>query len=97
MKLIWSDPSIEDLTSIREHIARDSEYYAIDLVEQVVLCVERLLQFPKLGRVVPEAQDENIREPFYRNYRIVYQITGERIEVLTVVHGSRELTGRQAR
>jgi hypothetical protein len=39
MKLIWTDPSIEDLTSIRDHIARDSEYDAIDLVEQVILSV----------------------------------------------------------
>jgi len=95
MKLIWTDPSIEDLRSIRDYIARDSEHYAADLVEQVILSVERLLQFPRLGRVVPEAQDENIRELLYRNYRIMYRILGERIEILTVVHGSRDLTSRR--
>jgi len=60
MKLIWTDPSIEHLRAVRNYITRDSDCYAADLVEQVVLSVERLLQFPKLGRVVPEAQDENI-------------------------------------
>ena len=30
MKLIWTNPSVEDLRSIRNYIARDSEYYAID-------------------------------------------------------------------
>jgi plasmid stabilization system protein ParE len=45
--------------------------------------------------VVPEAQDENIRELLYQNYRIIYRIMGERIEILTIVHGSRDLTARQ--
>jgi len=49
MKLIWTDPSIADLRAIRDYIARDSDYYAADLVELMVLSVERLLQFPKLG------------------------------------------------
>ena len=62
MKLIWTDPSIEDLRAIRDYIARDSDFYAADLVEQVVLSAEKLLRFPKLGRVVPETQDEKIRE-----------------------------------
>ena len=52
MKLIWTDPSIADLRAIRDYIGRDSDYYAADLVEQLVLSVERLSQFPKLGRMV---------------------------------------------
>jgi plasmid stabilization system protein ParE len=95
MKLIWTDPSIEDLRSIRDYIARGADYYAANFVEQVILSVERLLRFPKLGRVVPEARDENIRELVYQNYRIIYRIAGERIEILTVVHGSRDLTQRR--
>ena len=95
MKLIWTDPSIEDLRAVRDYIGRDSDYYAADLVGQVVLCVERLLRFPKLGRVVPEAQDENIRELVHQNYRIIYRIAGERIEILTIIHGSRDLTTRR--
>ena len=52
MKLIWTDPAIADLRAIRDYIGRDSDYYAADLVEQLVLSVERLSQFPKLGRMV---------------------------------------------
>ena len=97
MKLIWTDPSIEDLRAVRDYIARDSDYYAADLVEQVVLSAERLLRFPKLGRVVPEAQDENIRELVHQNYRIIYRIAGERIEILTIVHGSKDLSSRRGK
>jgi len=55
-----------------------------------------LVRFPRLGRVVPEVQDENIRELMHQHYRIIYRIAGERIEILTIVHGSRDLTGRRA-
>jgi len=92
MKLIWTDPSVEDLRSIRDYIARDSDYYAADLVEHLILFVERLLQLPRLGRVVPEAGDENIRELIYQNHRIIYRISGKRIEILAIVHGRRDLT-----
>ena len=95
MKLIWTDPSIDDLRSIREYIARGSDFYAANLVEQVVLSVEKLLLFPRLGRVVPEAQDENIRELVYQSYRIIYRVARERIEILAVVHGSRDLAKRR--
>ena len=46
MKLIWTDPSIEDLRAVRDYIARDSDYYAANFVEQVVLSVERLCDPP---------------------------------------------------
>jgi addiction module RelE/StbE family toxin len=94
MKVIWTDPAIEDLRALRDYIGRDSDFYAADMVEQMVLSVEKLLQFPRMGRVVPETQDESIRELLHQNYRIIYRITGERIEILTIIHGSRDLTNR---
>lgn len=95
MKLIWTDPCVEDLRSISDYIARDSEYYAVEIIGQLILSVERLVQFPRLGRVVPEVQDENIRELFYRDYRIIDRIAGGQIEILTVVHGSKDLARLQ--
>lgn len=91
MKLVWTDPSIEDLRSIRDYIARDSESYAANLIEQFIMAAGRLAEFPRLGRVVPETRDENIREVLCENYRIIYRIADERVEILTVVHGRREL------
>ena len=95
MKIIWTDPAVQDLRAIRDYIGRDSDSYAADLFEQVVLCVERLVRFPKLGRAVPEAQDESIRELVYQSYRIIYRVARERIEILAVVHGSRDLAKRR--
>lgn len=48
-----------------------------------------------IGRVVPEAQGENIREMLYRSYRIIYRLVGERVDMLAVIHGSRDLWSQE--
>jgi plasmid stabilization system protein ParE len=41
--------------------------------------------------MVPEADQEVIRELLYHNYRIIYRVENELIEILAVVHGRRDL------
>jgi toxin ParE1/3/4 len=52
--------------------------------------VEELRGFPNLGRSVPEADREDIREIIFQGYRVIYQITADHLLVLTVIHGSRD-------
>ncbi|MEW5816622.1 MAG: type II toxin-antitoxin system RelE/ParE family toxin, partial [Spirochaetota bacterium] len=40
---------------------------------------------------VPEYNDENLREKIYENYRIVYRIKDEIIEIVAICHGARQL------
>jgi len=91
MKIEWTDPAIESLRNLHDYIAKDSEVYARSFIQRIVLAVEKLTNFPRLGRVVPEADEETIRELLYQNYRIIYRIKGERVEVLTVIQGSHDL------
>jgi plasmid stabilization system protein ParE len=91
MKIRWTEPAIEDLRNIHIYIATDSEVYANSFVERIILAVEKLPNFPRLGRQVPEAEQETIRELLYHNYRIIYPINGELIEIITVIHGRRDL------
>ena len=88
-KLIWSPQAIEDIKAIAEYIARDSSIYAESTVERIFQAPERLIQFPKLGRIVPEKNDEAIREIFVFQYRIIYEILASEVHILTVVHGKR--------
>ncbi len=88
-KLIWSPQAIEDIQAIAEYIARDSTVYAESTVERIFQAPERLIQFPKLGRIVPEKNDDSIRELFVFQYRIIYEILASEIHILTVVHGKR--------
>jgi len=53
--------------------------------------VENLNSFPKLGRMVPELDDPNLRELILRNYRLIYRIFEEKIQIIRILHGSRIL------
>ena len=91
VEIEWSSIAQNDLTKIIDYIAQDSLEYALLFYEHVREKVENLTQFPKMGRKVPELDDPNIRESILRNYRLIYQILGEKIQIVRLIHGSRIL------
>ena len=97
MKIEWTEPALLDLESIRDYIRRDSEYYATRFSEKVIEAVESLQKFPKIGRNVPEAEEGNIRELLLYNYRIIYRVETDRILVLMIIHGARDLSQRRTK
>ena len=92
MKIEWTEPSISDLQHIRDYIAKDSEYFAARFIEKIIGRIDALPDFPKMGRVVIEADDEAIRELIYQKYRIMYRVEKERILILAIIHGGRDLS-----
>ncbi len=91
VEIEWSSIAQNDLNKIIDYIAQDSFEYALLFYEQVREKVENLTKFPKMGRKVPELDDPNIRELILRNYRLIYQILGEKIQIVRLIHGSRIL------
>jgi len=89
--IIWSPDALEDLAGIGEYIARDSVFYAESTVNKIFETAQTLSHFPKSGRVVPEIDNELIRELFVFQYRLIYEIKGNEIHLLTVIHGKRLL------
>ena len=89
--IIWSPQAGLDLQfqSVRDHIAHDSPRHADLVVSRLVAAVERLAAFPQSGRVVPERNDEGIREVIVRPYRIVYRLRPGLAEIITVFQASR--------
>jgi plasmid stabilization system protein ParE len=65
--------------------------YAQILVKQIYEMVTYLENFPKFGRKVPEYNDTNLREILYKNYRIIYLIKENHLEIISIIHGSRKL------
>ena len=90
-RIIWSEEAWSDLESIIEYISKDSEYYAVNFVNKIIDTVEILEIFPEAGRIVPEYNNPQLREIIYKNYRIVYKVLKNIIEILTVFHGSKHL------
>jgi plasmid stabilization system protein ParE len=66
-KIDWAPSAIADLKGIRNFIARDSEAYSNYFVRRLIEVVENVASYSMMGRKMPEALDENIRELCFRN------------------------------
>ncbi|MGB7209465.1 MAG: type II toxin-antitoxin system RelE/ParE family toxin [Pyrinomonadaceae bacterium] len=90
-RIRWTPQSADDLDAIAEYIASDSPHYARLFVLKVISAIDRLERFPEIGRVVPEMNNPAVRELILGNYRIVYRLNTDVVEILTIYHGSRLL------
>ena len=86
----WSNPSKQDLKQIYGFIAKDSTYYAQKVVSAIVEKSDTLNTFPYMGRIVPERNEERIREILIYSYRMIYQITRDNIEILALLHSKKD-------
>jgi addiction module RelE/StbE family toxin len=89
--LQWTETARADLRAIYAYIARDSRVYAQRLIERIKKAAEDLRRFPELGAQVPEWDREGYRERLVGNYRVVYRLRANTVEILTIVHGARQL------
>lgn len=88
-RIVWAPQAVEDVEAIRAYVARDSPHYAQLVIDRIVAAVALLEGSPRSGRVVPEVGDESLREVIHGNYRIVYRLRRDLIEIATVFHGAR--------
>ena len=87
-QVVWTEPAWDDLESIAEYIARDSAAYAAAFVSELKLAAASLGDLADRGQIVPEIDDESIRELLVKPYRLVYRISADHVTILTVVHGA---------
>ena len=90
-KIKWTKDGYSSFEEVIQYIAKDSPYYARTFAKKILSSIEKLTDFPEIGRVVPEYNNPKIREIIYQNYRIVYKTVEDMIFVVLVVHGSRNL------
>ncbi len=94
MKIEWSARSRTDLQKLKNYIGQDSPYYARRFIARIIASVEKLADFPDMGREVPEAEErEDVRELIFQGYRIMYLRQPNHVYIVTVIHGSRDLSG----
>ncbi len=94
VEIVWTNNALTDLEEIAEFIAKDSAKYARFTVDKIFNQTFILKSYPLLGRIVPELNNEQIRELITGNYRIIYEFRGSAVRVLTVHHSARDLTMR---
>ena len=90
-RVVWSPRALDDVESIASYISRDSTAHASAVVTKIIRATKTLRRFPFAGRIVPEFEDETLRERFVYSYRIIYRIQAQTVTVAAVIHGRRML------
>ena len=91
MKVIWSPLALQRMTEITDYISRDNPSAATKWAKAIFNKIENVKQFTYMGRIVPKASRNEIREIIFKNYRIIYKVGIEEISILTVRHGKQLL------
>ena len=81
MRLYWTPIAMGHLRAAYEYVARENAVGAETLVEQIFAVVERLEQYPRMGRA---GRVDGTRELVIAGtaFVVVYRVAGERVEVL---------------
>lgn len=87
----WTSQALDDLEAICLFIARDAPQVAAIFADRVFRATDRLTDHPRSGRIVSELEIENIREIILGNYRLIYRIEEDEVQIVTVHHGARLL------
>src|SRR3954451_22568977 len=88
--LRWSESAVKDVEDICNYIAIDSEEYARNIAWRIIDTIETIATFPYSGRMVPEFNNEMIREKIFLNYRIIYRINENIMEIVRIIHHARD-------
>lgn len=95
MKVVWTDRARRHLRAIHDYIAEDSQRSATRIVDRITRKPESLARFPRSGHVVPEYEYEasgtEIRQLLEGNYRIIYRVLPDYVQILTIIHGARQM------
>ena len=94
MRVVWTARARRHLQEIYDYIAADQPENATRWAARVLARGEQIGEQPRTGRVVPEYKRDTIREIFEGDYRIIYRIRSQRVDVLSVRHGARLLPPR---
>jgi toxin ParE1/3/4 len=85
MRLVWTEPALQDLVSLRGYNALDDDAVARRQVELILAAVEHLRRFPETGRPGRRTGTRALivaRTP----YLVPYRIRQQDVEILRVLH-----------
>ena len=92
MNISFSKSAINDLKSIKKYyleqgVPQIGQNFVVAIVEHI----ETLTTYPDIGRVVPEFNDDSIRELIHAPFRVVYLRESESVNIIRVWRSERLL------
>jgi len=88
MELFWTPEAIKDRDDIYNYIEADNPAVALTLDELLSEKASRLVDHPNLGR--PGRLTDTRELVAHRNYILVYDLAGDLVRVLRVLHAARQ-------
>nr|WP_249181680.1 type II toxin-antitoxin system RelE/ParE family toxin [Burkholderia vietnamiensis] len=85
--MVWTRPAATDRREIRAYIAQDNPAAALALDELFSEKAARLVDHPGLGRPGRIAGTRELVA--HRNYVLIYDVAGDLVRVLRVLHAAR--------
>ena len=88
MKIIWTSEARQDRAEIWDYLFERNEHAAVRMDSLFSVAVAKLIDFPMLGH---EGEIPGTRELTpHSSYRLVYEVEGETIWILTLIHSMRQ-------
>ena len=92
VSITFAESAVSDLEAIRDwYIRQDVPDIGERLLREIIAQVERLVDFPESGRIVPEFEIVNLREIIFPPFRIVYRIDKDRVRIVRIWRSERLL------
>jgi toxin ParE1/3/4 len=95
MQVVWSRRAVDDLCGLRRFIAEDNPEAAARVSARILEAVDTLAAMPNMGR---PGRVFGTRELVIRGTPCIlpYRVKGERLEIIAVLHASRQWPGPSA-
>ena len=90
MKLRFRPDALRDLEEIQDYIAEDNPAAAARFIGFLRKTCAFLADNPHAGRARPELRPD-LRSFPARRYVVFYRLLGDTLEIVNVVHGSRDI------
>jgi toxin ParE1/3/4 len=90
MKLVFRPEAEADLAEIYDYIAADSPASARRFVSLLRRKCEPLREHPRMGRARDDLRP-GLRSFPVERYLVIYRVLGDAVEIVSVVHGSRDI------
>jgi toxin ParE1/3/4 len=86
----WTARALVDLNRALEDLAEQASGIEHALYDEVMAKAASLATLSERGRLVPELHDQRTREVFVRDYRLMYEVRDDRVDIVAFVFGRRD-------
>jgi plasmid stabilization system protein ParE len=91
VRVVFTGKAENGLRTIGDYIAQDSPRRAVSFMKELREAAMALGESPLAFPVAPGFETYGIRRRTYGNYLILYRVSAERVEILHILHGARDV------